>query len=267
MEIVLSHECNLMNLKNVAAYLGCDYDRLGAHYDELIGDTRFLDEINACIRRTRDVHGITKAIFAKEALDSVDWFAFERILIYVLIRHFQPGSVLETGVFYGGNTAFALLALLRNQKGRLISIDYPAAAITDDSQRHSQVGQSEHYREDLKPGFIIPDYLKCNWNLIIGDSLKVIPTLNERFDFYIHDSDHAHDFVCYEIDLVWKKKADDLFMVVDDIDWSNGFFSFCCAQKMHPFLFTDNGKDNLRVRGGCAWSGHPKNLDPSFVGR
>jgi hypothetical protein len=45
-------------------------------------------------------------------IDSVDWFAFERTLLYVLVRHLRPSSSLETGVFYGGDTAFLLAALV-----------------------------------------------------------------------------------------------------------------------------------------------------------
>jgi predicted O-methyltransferase YrrM len=56
-------------------------------------------------------------------IDSIDWFAFERILIYVLIRFLKPNRVLEMGVYYGGNTAFELNSLARNQGGKLVSID------------------------------------------------------------------------------------------------------------------------------------------------
>ena len=53
------------------------------------------------------------------------------MLIYVLIRHLKPNRVLETGVYYGGNSAFALLALARNQGGKMISIDYPDSEIRE----------------------------------------------------------------------------------------------------------------------------------------
>ena len=197
----------------------------------------------------------------------MDWFAFERILIYVTIRHLRPATLLETGVFYGGNTLFMLAAVHRNRCGRLISVDYPASAMAADREgRHPLVGTTEDYTDEMSPGFIVPDYLKQTWQLVIGDSLRVIPTLAESFDYYIHDSEHSMDFFRKEAAAVWAKKAKSLFLVADDIDWSNGFSSFCCENRLVPFLFTDNGKDDLRIRGGCAWSSHPKNQDPAFVG-
>ena len=48
-------------------------------------------------------------IFAREQIDSVDWSVFERILLYVLVRHLRPTSCLETGVYYGGTRPFCWL--------------------------------------------------------------------------------------------------------------------------------------------------------------
>ena len=46
---------------------------------------------------------------------------------------------------------------------------------------------------------MVPVELHSRWKIIEGDSLKVIPTLNDRFDFYIHDSDHSMEFVSREM--------------------------------------------------------------------
>ena len=67
---------------------------------------------------------------------------------------------------------------------------------------------------------------------------------------FIFDSEHSYDFVKTEILSVLPKLRSDSIIVVDDIDWSNGFFSICDKHKFHPLLLTDNVKDNLRVRTG-----------------
>lgn len=268
MNIEDTRKCNLMNLRAVARYLGIPAEDLTGFYDELLADDLFLEGINQQIATIRAKWGFQKGIFAKDHISSIDWFAFERVLIYVLIRLKRPAWVLETGVYYGGNSAFALRALESNRHGRMVSVDFPDAQIRVDSSasaRHVLVGESELYEGGLKPGFMVANSLSQFWELVEGDSLKVIPQRSEIFDFYIHDSDHSMVFLTKELEAVWPKLAKDAILLVDDIDWSNAFFGFCAKKRLWPLLLTDNGKDDLRVRTGLALTGHPRNGDPSFT--
>lgn len=268
MDIADTRKCNLFNLEMLARYLGVPADVLIGYYEELLGDQEFLDAVNRRIVEIRDKWGFRKGIFAMLTIPSVDWFAFERVLIYVLIRHLKPNRVLETGVYYGGNSAFALMALARNQRGKMISIDYPDSEIREkgtSEERHSLVGDSELYDPTLRPGFMVPPFLHERWELIEGDSLKVIPGLQETFDFYIHDSDHSMPFLSKELAAAWEKLSDLALVLVDDIDWSNAFFAFCVKHRLFPLLMTDNGKDNLRVRTGIALRGHASNGNDLFT--
>ena len=176
--------------------------------------------------------------------------------------------MLETGVYYGGNSAFALQALARNNSGKMVSIDYPDSEIRRlgaNASRHSLVGDSELYDPTLRPGFMVPPSLHVHWELIEGDSLKVIPTLEEIFDFYIHDSDHSMNFLSQELAAGWEKLSNQALILIDDIDWSNAFFAFCVKQRLFPFLMTDNGKDDLRVRTGIAMRSHKRNSNDQFT--
>ncbi len=268
MDIRDTRKCNLMNLASVARYLGAPARDLIQYYEEIRADRTFLDAVNRCISKVHREWGFEKGIFQKDKVPSIDWFAFERVLIYVLIRHLKPQTVLETGVYYGGNSAFALAALARNRRGCMVSIDFPDAKIRGTSgavARHSLVGDSELYNPALRPGFIVPPSLNSRWELIEGDSLKVIPRQNRVFDFYIHDSDHSMQFLSHELAAAWKKLSLRAVLLVDDIDWSNAFFAFCVKQRLYPLLVTDNGKDDLRVRTGIAMRGHPRNRDEAFT--
>jgi hypothetical protein len=259
---------NIYNIQSLAAYLQTDKEELIGYYNELIDDAEFLDAVNERIRYTRENFDFRKGIFNMESIDSVDWFAFERVLIYILIRYLKPDNVLETGVYYGGNSAFALRALDKNRKGLMTSIDYPDYDIREsksDSARHALVGDTELYTPDLRPGFMTPLFLKERWNLIEGDSLSIIPTLDIKFDLYIHDSDHSMQFLSREMELAWEKLNEKAVMLVDDIDWANAFYGFCANRRLYPVLFTDNGKDNLRVRTGLLSKTHPRNSDPAFT--
>ena len=118
-----------------------------------------------------------------------------------------------------------------------------------------------------RPGFIVPGYLKGHWQFVEGDSLAEIPKRRERFDFYLHDSDHSMDFLTAEIAAAWPRLAANAVIVVDDIDWSNAFFAFCVERRLSPLLMTDDGKDNLRVRTGLVKLDHPRNTVSAITGR
>lgn len=268
MDIADTRKCNLFNLEMLARHIDVPAGTLVGYYKELLEDDEFIRAINAQVASVREKWGFRKGIFTMESIPSVDWFAFERVLIYVLIRHFRPTQVLETGVYYGGNSAFALQAILRNGAGLLTSIDYPDSEIRvkgSSEPRHSLVGDTEIYERSLRPGFMVPPSLTRNWNLIEGDSLKVIPELPYGFDFYLHDSDHSMPFLSKELSVASGKLTDRALVLVDDIDWSNAFFAYCVQHRLFPLLFTDNGKDNLRVRTGLVLRDHPRNGDPLFT--
>lgn len=273
MSIRDTRDCNLWNLQRLATFLAVEPDVLIGYYAEVLDDVEFLEGINRQMQWVRAEHGFTKGIFARDRVDSVDWFAFERILIYILVRHLRPTWCLETGVYYGGNTAFLLAALRRNNHGRLISIDLPDSTIRSDHRegsfshaRHPLVGDSELYNDQLRPGFIVPSHLKTRWELVEGDSLVEIANRTEVFDFYVHDSDHSMEFLRAELGAALPRLARSATVLVDDIDWSNGFLAFCVEQRLRPILFTDNGKDNLRVRTGVVTLDHPDNSVAAFTG-
>lgn len=260
MEPELCRELNMMSLELLASYLGERFEAVNRLYQELLEDRKFLNELNTQIEAGRVF--FQKGVFQHEKLDSVDWMSIQRIILYILVRLYQPAVCLETGVFYGGNTSFILNALRKNGEGKLISIDLPANEI-DRTSRHHLVGDTEDIPEGLDTGFIVHDNLKKQWNFIRGDSLKEIPKIKEKIDLYIHDSDHAFNFITKEMTLVWDKLKDNAIILADDLDWSNGFFNFCVQKKLYPLIITDNGKSGLRARTGIAKLDHPfrKKLD------
>ena len=115
------------------------------------------------------------------------------------------------------------------------------------------------------PGFIIPEKYKVNYKLILGEATKKIKEQKIKFDFYLHDSDHSFKYLLGEINSAEKKISKKGLIIVDDIDWSNAFFSHVCKKKYFPMIFSDNGKDNLRSRIGLISKNHPNNSKLSFT--
>lgn len=235
-------------------------------YEELLGDQEFLDEINVRIAEVRRHY--RQGIFHHEKIDSIDWMSVQRIIQYILVRLYKPAVVVETGVFYGGSTCFLLNGLRRNNQGTLISIDLPGQLWDRErnDSRHMLVGEGEYLPEGLTTGFMVHDNLKSRWKLILGDSHKEIEKLNTVVDFYIHDSEHSFNFIIKEVELMWPKLSKGAIVMMDDLNWSNGFFSFCVAQKVYPLIITDNGKSGLLARTGIAKLDHSFNTKKEVVG-
>ena len=263
-----TRQCNIYNLKQLALFLDCPIDILIKFYEELFLDELLLGKINSTMDQVIYTHGFRKGIFSKGFLDNIDWFAYQRSLIYVLVRYLKPKHILETGVYYGGNTIFLLAAVMKNDFGTVHSVDLPDSQISEITKnsdtngillRHHKVGDSELYDKSLTPGFLVPEYLKKRWEFIEGNSLEIIPALDHQLDFYVHDSEHSFSFLDCELNATLEKLTENAVIVVDDIGWSNAFFKFCVEHKLYPLLSTDNGKDDLMVRTGMVKMNHPYN--------
>jgi hypothetical protein len=252
-----------MSLELLASYLDVPFKDIESLYMELLDDRNFINELNEQITRCRQF--FQKGIFRHESVDSVDWFAIQRIMLYVLVRLYRPSVCLETGVFYGGTTSFILNALRKNNHGALLSIDLPRIG-NHDSTKHHKVGDTEDIPEGLDIGFIIHPDQKERWTLIRGSSLGEIPRINKTIDMYNHDSDHSFYFVKKEMEMVLPKLSSGAVIMADDLDWSNGFYSVCVENKFYPLIITDNGKSGLKARTGIVKLNHHCRLQKDFVG-
>ena len=270
MDISESINCNYYNINKCEAYLSLKKNTLKKYFSEIENDQIFLKEITNQINFIKNKYNYKKGIFRNKKISSIHEFSFLRLLIYSLIRHYKPRNILETGVYYGGNTIFILKALKKNKKGKLVAIDLPDRQIKKFKSkvsgfRHPMVKETEKYTENLLPGFIIPKKYKFNYELILGEATKEIKKQKLKFDFYIHDSDHSFKYLINELKATENKKKKKAFIVVDDIDWSNAFYSHVCKKQYYPIIFSDNGKDNLRSRIGMIYKSHPNNSKLSYT--
>jgi predicted O-methyltransferase YrrM len=151
--------------------------------------------------------------------------------VYILIRHLRPAVMVETGVFDGHSTALALSALQCNASGVLISIDLPAS---------SPIVGSTHAMEDTAlppgrdPGWIIPEALRSQHQLLFGDAAQLLPSVLAQFqaiDIFMHDSLHTYDHMLLEYRMAWPKLRPGGFLLSDDVFWSAAFHQFARQQK------------------------------------
>jgi hypothetical protein len=147
--------------------------------------------------------------------------------LYVIVRMLRPEVVVETGVAAGISSAFILQALQDNNRGRLCSIDFPNYALMDSSL----------IPEGKEPGFAIPPRLKERWNLRLGKSKDLLPSLLAelgRADIFLHDSEHTYDNMMFEYTTAWDYLAIGGLLLSHDISWNNAFTDFARKVRRKP---------------------------------
>jgi len=147
--------------------------------------------------------------------------------LYMTVRFLKPRIVVETGVFDGVSSAIILCALEENAEGELLSIDLPA--------RETIVGSTSSMPDTTlpphcDPGWVVPEYLRGRYNLELGDSKELLPSLLSRYpkiDGFFHDSLHTFEHMYFEYATAWPHLSDGGLLLSDDIFWSRALYKFC----------------------------------------
>lgn len=189
----------------------------------------FLQELDADAQLVAGLEASVADVTTWETkrFDSICQFRLFRILLYAVIRASRPRLMIETGVLHGMTSAFLLRALQRNEAGRLISIDLPSYSDTGPSNRD---GYFATLPPGKPPGWMVAADLKERWDLRLGPSAAVLPSLqlaSGAIDFFLHDSDHTDDTMTFELEFAWAALSPLGILVCDNIDSCDAFERFC----------------------------------------
>lgn len=115
-----------------------------------------------------------------------------RVGWYALVRLLRPQHVVETGTDKGLGSCVLAAAVLRNDSGRVTTIDINPAAGALITGRYADV-------VDVR----------------IGDSLDLLAELDE-VDFFLHDSDHSSEHEAHELSAVAARLTPDALVLSDN---------------------------------------------------
>lgn len=127
--------------------------------------------------------------------------------IYSIIRRVKPNIIIETGIDRGVSTTYILLALKKNGKGKLISID-----------------------KDVDVGQLVPDELKIFWEQKVGKTCNILPAMEvNNIDIFLHDSLHTYDNMLFEYRWAYSKLKNGGLLLSHDIGTNNSFYDFASS--------------------------------------
>ena len=133
-----------------------------------------------------------------------------RIGWYALARHLKPRIILETGVDKGLGACVLASALMRNQReghaGRYLGTDINARA-----------------------GYLLAAPYNSVGEVLYGDSIESIKTIQGPIDLFINDSDHSPAYEAREYEAVRPLLADSAFLIGDNAHDTDELRKFCMA--------------------------------------
>ena len=186
-----------------------------------------------------NINGLNPIECVCKSIDISSKSCYHTQFLYWVCKIFEPTTFIETGVHYGASSAFILKAF-ENTDSTLYSIDLPDCQyIKDDGDNHH-----DKLHSSLKPGFVVPNQLRKNWNLILGDSKKELPELVKTLrsiDIFHHDSMHTYDFMMFEFETVLPKIRNGGLILSDDADWNNAFKDFCDKHSLEYCIYRHTG--------------------------
>jgi predicted O-methyltransferase YrrM len=172
-----------------------------------------------------------KAVTAVKSLSNAGAIGIDAMHdLYVLVRNQKPSTVVETGVCNGASTFAILAALEANGTGNLYSIDYPFFSDIPMVRRRKEtfpgIGQAE-VPSDKEVGWLVPGRLRNRWTFHEGKSQELLPQVLREHppDLFIHDSEHSHPYMMFELEVAWHA-MDGGLIICDDITWNDAFEVF-----------------------------------------
>lgn len=161
-------------------------------------------------------------------------------LLYFLVRKLRPKIVVETGVAAGESTGYILKAMHDNGFGKLYSIDLPFQwYIYGDHKLHL-----DSLPAGKMPGYLVPENIKKNWQLILGNTYDRLPSLLSslgKIDIFLHDSEHSDKAMMFEYKTSWPYIRNGGFLLSDDVSYTKAFNKFSKDKRLKSIIFKDLG--------------------------
>ena len=195
--------------------------------------------VNKLSKLEMDASGLAPIEAICRAIDICSNSCYHTEYLYLVCKFVNPRKFVETGVHYGASSAFILKAL-EGTGGKLYSIDLPNVKY----QKNSGGVHADYLPSNEETGFVVPSYLRTNWELKLGDSRIELPRLLSsigKIDVFHHDSMHTYDLMTFEYETVLPALKHGGFLLSDDAHWNNAFKDFCNRYSLENRIYKHVG--------------------------
>lgn len=168
---------------------------------------------------------------------SLGGIEMEGRILYCIVRSKRPNYVVEVGVANGVSSFILLSAMYQNRAdSQLVSIDLPK--FESDHNGNWGINAGAWIPKNRNIGWIVPENLKTNWRILIGDVFKELPELlanPNSIDLYVYDGPKVYNqrFEALEYFL---EMSDNSWLFCDDIAWNSSAEDFAMANEFDYIL-------------------------------
>jgi len=187
----------------LARLTGASVKEVRGFLSEPFRDHGFYEHFRDAEKQLGSADSVGASLYAKRVL-----------LQYAIVRAFKPDTMLETGIANGVSSAYLLLAMERNRKGSLHSID---------------VNDGSFLPPGKQVGWIVPEWLRHRWTVHLGDARELLPQVLGsigRLDIFIHDSMHTYEHMKFEYEQAYPHIRPGGILISDDVLWNSAFSEF-----------------------------------------
>lgn len=168
-----------------------------------------------------------------ENLTGMGIVGIDGVILYILLREIKANKIVETGVANGGSTYYILSAIKKKGRGYLHSIDKTLNEETLQKDHLRKIGIRSKHHGAIPPGkdvgWLVPEQLRDNWSLYLGDSQKILTKLLSNLsniDVFLHDSRHMYRHMSFEYKVSWNYINQGGLLCSHDILLNNAFDDF-----------------------------------------
>lgn len=152
-------------------------------------------------------------------------------ILYFIVRYMNPEYVVETGVAAGYSSYSILSAMESNDRGVLLSSDFP----------YFRLPNPEKYI-----GIVVPEELKTRWELLVEGDRVNLPKILRKIDYidvFHYDSDKSYSGRRYATNLIADALSERGVILMDDIQDNSFFHDLIEESKPESwFIFEFQGK-------------------------
>ena len=144
---------------------------------------------------------------------------------YMFVRATKPKVVVETGIDKGLGSCVLTSALKRNEKEGF---------------------NGKYYGTDINPnaGYLLSGPYKEFGEILYGDSIKSLLSLDETVDLFINDSDHSADYEAEEYRVIESKLSEKALILGDNSHSNNKLMEYSIANNRRYVLFMEEPVDH-----------------------
>ena len=150
--------------------------------------------------------------------------------LHFFTRFLRPATVLETGVAAGWSSYALLAALEQNDRGRLLSSDFPYFRMKN---------PNEHI------GMLVPNQLRHRWTLDLSGDRRALPRLLlgvSKLDLVHYDSDKSYRGRNNTMSLLDSYLSPETLIIMDDIQDNRFFHDWVVSGRRGFRIFEFEGK-------------------------